>query len=690
MTNNENDAIDRDLEALEQVNVVEDDSESEQEEIVEKPKKPVNKPAPTPKKSNKEPNKMEEDSEDEVLDLEDDEDEDEDELLELENDEDEDSGDELIELEPEEEASEEEASEEESDDDMDNDKKIKKDAIKHKEELEELKKRDPEFYSYLEKEGADLLDFDMSDDEEEEEEEKEEGEEEGGEEEEEDSDMADFDEIDSEDEETGGRKKKMSIKEQNDNATVLTKETVNSWIQQVESTNNIKIFKKMLSGFKSAARMSDEEQQENVTFEYKIVNPSVLNKIIIATMRLAPIVFTANLKSKKDSSLPSGASKWNYLKSLVKSYLNNMLYLLRNLTDSSMHYVAIREAEKCTKYWACFGKIAKEYLKALLNLWSSPSSSDHVRIQSFLAIRSLAVSPIKVKNSNENFLDLCLKSIYLTFVRSCKTTNIHTLPAINLMRNLAVELYGIQQTLSYQQAFAYIRQLAVNLRGGMQLKTKESYKVVYNWQFVHCIDFWANVLSTHCQPKEGEEASPLTALIFPLVQVALGTVRLIPTAQYFPLRFHVLRSMISLGQSTGVFIPLAPYLFEVFESGDVKNKSNPSTLKALEWEIHLKAPKQYLHTRIYQDGILEQTSDCLSNYYKGFFQHVSFAEMVIPGIVAIKRFVKKSKNPKGSKLLHTLAQKLENRSKFIIMQRSKIDLSPADMPHGLLSENTHI
>lgn len=50
-------------------------------------------------------------------------------------------------------------------------------------------------------------------------------------------------------------------------------------------------------------------------------------------------------------------------------------------------------------------------------------------------------------------------------------TNIHTLPAINLMRNLAVELFGIDQTLSYQQAFVYIRQLAIHLRGAMQTKS---------------------------------------------------------------------------------------------------------------------------------------------------------------------------------------------------------------------------
>ena len=77
---------------------------------------------------------------------------------------------------------------------------------------------------------------------------------------------------------------------------------------------------------------------------------------------------------------------------------------------------------------------------------------------------------------------MALKNIYLTFVRNCKNTNAHTLPAINLMRNLAVELYGIDQELSYKQAFVYIRQLAVTLRNAMQTKTKVKGKLLI-WRF---------------------------------------------------------------------------------------------------------------------------------------------------------------------------------------------------------------
>ncbi|KAG0170562.1 Nucleolar Complex 2 protein [Apophysomyces sp. BC1015] len=585
------------------------------------------------------------------------------------------SDDEEIDLDDEEEEENEDDDEDEDEDEDDSGNKLKKDVAKHKKELEALKKQDPEFYKFLEKEEADLLDFDMSDEDiEENDDDEQENNERTGEEE--DMEMEGLDLSDSEDEDEEQVDEEPIKKEPS--GGVLTKKMVSEWVKQLEETQSLKVMKKLLAAFKTAARISDEEQEEKTTFVYRIDDPNVLNKVIMATLRHAPIVFNRHLTLKNVGDSPSTATRWPFLQSIVKSYLQNLLHLLRNLTDYNMLYLAVKESEKCTAYWACFERQVKEYLKILLDLWSRASSTDHVRIQCFLAIRSLAVAPIVSKKGSTNFLDVCLKNVYLTFVRNCKSTNQHTLPAINLMRNLAVELYGINKELSYQQAFIYIRQLAVHLRGAMQLKTKESYKSVYNWQYIHCVDFWANVLGTHCQATEDGDESPLKPLIYPLVQIALGAVRLIPTGQYYPLRFHIIRCLISLNQSTEVYIPLAPYVIEVFENSEVKGKAKPSTLKPLEWDVHLKAPQQYLHSRVYQDGILEQVHDCLLNYYKCYFHHIAFPEMVIPGIIAIKRFIKKTKNVKCGRQLHSLVQKLEKKAKFIEIQRSKVEFSPVD------------
>lgn len=54
---------------------------------------------------------------------------------------------------------------------------------------------------------------------------------------------------------------------------------------------------------------------------------------------------------------------------------------------------------------------------------------------------------------------------------------------------------------------------------------KDAYKQVYNWQYVHSLDFWSIVLGRACDTQGVEAASELQALIYPLVQVSLGAIR---------------------------------------------------------------------------------------------------------------------------------------------------------------------
>lgn len=52
-------------------------------------------------------------------------------------------------------------------------------------------------------------------------------------------------------------------------------------------------------------------------------------------------------------------------------------------------------------------------------------------------------------------------------------------------------------------------------------------------------------------------------LVYPLVQLMLGALHLQPSARYYPLRLHVVRSLLELSAATHTFIPVAPYLLEV-------------------------------------------------------------------------------------------------------------------------------
>ena len=131
-----------------------------------------------------------------------------------------------------------------------------------------------------------------------------------------------------------------------------------------------------------------------------------------------------------------------------------------------------------------------------------------------------------------------------------------------------VELYRLDPAEAYQHAFVYIRQLAIHLRGAIVTKKKEAFAQVYNWQFLASLQLWARVIA-ECQPADAG-AEGLRPLIYPLVQVTVAVVRLIPTARYFPLRFQCTSLLIDLAGKTNTFIPLASLILHPLESHEVR------------------------------------------------------------------------------------------------------------------------
>lgn len=57
----------------------------------------------------------------------------------------------------------------------------------------------------------------------------------------------------------------------------------------------------------------------------------------------------------------------------------------------------------------------------------------------------------------------------------------------------------------------------------------------------------------------------LRPLVYPLTQVLIGAVRLVPTPRYFPLRLRCIRALLALGKAVHQFIPLSPLLLEMLQ-----------------------------------------------------------------------------------------------------------------------------
>ncbi|KAF9167572.1 Nucleolar Complex 2 protein [Actinomortierella ambigua] len=550
-------------------------------------------------------------------------------------------------------------------------KQAEKEAASKKMTLDALKEKDPEFYKYLQQNDEELLNFEG---------EMEDLESEGEDEEMEagsDAEMEDAEEEEEEEEKPKKKKTKAEKEEFEDVETmdgipVVTKDMVAAWQEALVEKHSLRALRRILLAFRAGAHLHDGEDDR--TYAYKINSPIVFNKLVVAVLKYTIPTLDYHLPTQKTAggkakSVNSG-SKYTALQPLIKSFLQNTLFLLKQLTDQDMIYFVVRESEKAIRYLAGFPRIAKDLLKHLLFLWST--GSDRVRIISFLTVRTMALQ------LGAAYLDMSLKGAYLTFVRYAKTTTIHTLPNIHLMQNCIAQLYGLDHERAYQHGFVYIRQLAIHLRNAVMVKSKESFKAVYNWQYLHCLSLWSQVIATHAVNNKTGQTTPLHPLIFPLVQVSLGALRLIPTSTYYPLRFQILRNLIQVIENTGTFIPLAPYLLEVLEGGEMKRPGRKGTLKPLEWDLAYKSGKEFKGTRVYQDGTGEQVYELLVEYFALFSTSISFPELVIPAIVQLKRFNKKSSLTKLTKQFQALVEKLEQNARFIEQERNKADFAPSD------------
>lgn len=380
--------------------------------------------------------------------------------------------------------------------------------------------------------------------------------------------------------------------------------------------------------------------------------------------------------------MSTDSKKYRTLAPLLKSHATSLQHVLENLSDAATLRLTLTSLLPIIPYILSFKKLVRDLARTVVSIWSDTSNTEATRIAAFLVLRRLLVI------GDPGIREAVLKATYQGLVKGSRSTTIHTLQAVNLMKNSATELWGLDANIAYTTGFTFIRQLAIHLRSSITDNSKESYKAVYNWQYIHSLDFWSRMLSAHCdalrEAETGKE-SPLRPLIYPLVQITLGAMRLIPTAMYFPLRFHLVRSLLRISLATGTYIPLAACLYEVLNSGEMKKPPKPSTLKSLEFPTSIRAAKSYLRTRVYQDGAGEQITELFSEFFVLWAKNIAFPELALPVIVMLKRWLKEvsnrstgNKNAKVNSSISLLVQKLEANSKWVEERRAKVEFAPND------------
>uniref|UniRef100_A0A8C6UBA4 NOC2-like nucleolar associated transcriptional repressor n=1 Tax=Neogobius melanostomus TaxID=47308 RepID=A0A8C6UBA4_9GOBI len=506
-------------------------------------------------------------------------------------------------------------------------------ASEHKDQLTRLQSKDPEFYKFLQDNDQTLLNFEDSDSSEDEDEKKYH------------KLPSQLEEASSGDEDDDNDQKGSKKSKKEDEAIKVTDKMVNEWKAAIKKEPSQRLFREVTQAFKAAVATTKGEGAGQC--RYKVADSSVFNALVLFCIKdIHPALQKMlNLKPNQDQKklvLPSSSQKWQKIQIDIKMYISGVVQLLSCLTETTVISAVLKHANQLILYYLCLPKQCRHLIKTQTRCLSK-------------------------QYSKGEFIQM-----YIAYVQNCKFTSPNVLPMINFMQRTLTEMYALDTQASYQHAFIYIRQLAIHLRNAMTMKKKETYQSVYNWQYIHCLYLWCRVLST-LFPSD-----VLQPLIYPLCQVILGTIKLVPTAKYYPLRMHCCRALTLLSSSTNTFVPVVPFLLEIVQQVDFNKKPARMSKKPINFAVILKLSKVNLMEKAYKDGLIDQLYDIMLEYFHTQHSSIGFPEIALPTIIQLKTFLKECKVANYSKPVRQLLEKVQENSSYITSRRQKVAFGVAD------------
>ncbi|ONH99156.1 hypothetical protein PRUPE_6G014700 [Prunus persica] len=226
-------------------------------------------------------------------------------------------------------------------------------AKEHKDQLERLSEKDPEFYDFLKEHDQELLQFNDEDIDE-------------------DSDTnlkEDETPVDDEiqvDEETGRhdvlQKKKKPSKQ------VITSEMVDSWCNSIREDGKLSAIHSLMKAFRTACHYGDDKEDESM-LDFSVMSSSVFNKVMLFVLKEMDGIIRKLLElpafgGKKETILDvMNTKRWKNYNHLVKSYIGNALHVLRQMTDTEMISFTLRRLQYSSIFLAAFPVLLRKYIK---------------------------------------------------------------------------------------------------------------------------------------------------------------------------------------------------------------------------------------------------------------------------------------------------------------------------------------
>uniref|UniRef100_A0A182M437 Uncharacterized protein n=1 Tax=Anopheles culicifacies TaxID=139723 RepID=A0A182M437_9DIPT len=547
----------------------------------------------------------------------------------------------------------------------------------HKEALAKLESTDPELFAFLKKNDDKLLKFgqlegsdsefnDSSD-------EKEDDDAEGNVHEmpnklEVASDESDFDpneDDEQDDDEDDDEEGDMEANDDDDRpGKKVTFKMLRAWTNDLITlpVKHVKGIRKICKAFNSA--LFTVTGDKSIIPPYRVQGSALFNGIVqTCVLYLGPAVRSyLGLNEKRQFKDLKNDRRFKKIKSCLKTYLIDLTNLLENVSSSHIMTVLLKHLHQFSSILVCYQNITKPILKRLIVIWST-ADEETVRVLAFMCI-------LKITHAQQShFLSNVLKVMYLAYIKNSKFVSPNTLPNINFMRRSLAEMFLLNFNVSYQHMFLYIRQLAIHLRNAVILQKKDSFQYIYNWQYINSLKLWGDVLGA--AHAHGDALEPL---IYPFVSITIGVIKLIPSAQYFPLRFHCCRILIQLNAKTNIYIPVLPFLVEVLRSHSFNEHHKKLSMRPVNLTCLLRFSPANIQENAFKDAVIDQIYELVLEFAANESASVGFPEIILPIILQLRQYTKTTSQYKYSRKMKQLSDKLMENYEFMEKLRTKMDI----------------
>ncbi|KAK8961374.1 hypothetical protein KSP40_PGU011394 [Platanthera guangdongensis] len=448
------------------------------------------------------------------------------------------------------------------------------------------------------------------------------------------------------------------------NRRVINSCTVDLWCWLVIEQPEGPALSNLLNVFQAACFYGFDSDEGQL---HEFSDKKVFSKVLMFVLSEADGIFCKLLgiadSCSKASVLKSmNTSEWENVRPFLRSYLKSCLLLLNQVTDGQILIFILSRIKSSIAFFAAFPSLTEFLIKILVHLWVTGEES--LALCSFLVVREIALK------LHSNLYDSCLMKTYKAFIGHSKFFEPGNHKKVDFLQNSIVELYSLDLQISCQKVFASLQQLANILSQTIKTMKKDELKKIQNWQYINCISLWVKFIACNIKDHDLQRLLSLSILIIN------GIAHLFPGLRYLPLRFKCVQMLNKLSFSSGVFIPVASFIFNFLDHNE--NMMDTTRVNSCDFSSVLKVPKHLLKSCKFQEECIFSAIELLSAHFSQWRYHISFPELSTIPLILFKRFHEKLNNEAFRRQVKRFIDQVEQNKEYIERKRDELSFSPGD------------